>query len=69
MTGWHGLVPYDDAPAPELMLLVACPHCDAPAGQRCQSPRSASGIRIRLIAAWHAARVEDAFARAILIAP
>ena len=28
---------YDDAPAPapELMLLVACPHCDAPAGQRC----------------------------------
>jgi hypothetical protein len=56
------LVPYDDAPAPELVLVEACRTCEAPPGQRCQSPR----FRIRLIGVWHATRVEDATARALL---
>ena len=59
------LVPYDDAPPREVMILAPCPDCDAPAGQHC-GRELPSGAWIADVLHWHAARVEDATAPALL---
>ena len=66
-TAWHGLVPYADAPMPELVLLVRCRHCGAPDGQRC-GWRNFAGAIVTDYLHWHAVRVEDAHAHAALTA-